>query len=572
MNLEFENQGTSTFLVYQLDEKDVIDTLSLGMLTNNKIPGLAPVIFTQLDNTKYIKYNVSAKVPVQQLFSRAVNKKRLLGVFNGIVNAMLSAEEYMIDINSILVDLNYMFTDVTTCETILISLPIDSVAMTSTASDIGTLFKNIVFSTQFDQTENCDYVAKLINYLNGTSVFTLEGFKEILDSLGGIAPQQMAPAQPVQQPMQPQMAPQMPQQMAQPQVQQAAPVQPAMPPQQMTPPPVAKPVNVPNNKNAAPQQMNIPPKANVPAGQPVPPVPAVPANPADKGEKQMSMFSLLCHYNKENAELYKAQKQERKAAQAAKKAAGNPPAADNGFAVPNQPAGGNVGFAVPGMPQAAPAPMAMPGAKVPTPAPVQPPKAAPTPQPVQAPMQPQMPQAPKPMAVNAPVPQQAPMQKQPPVAVPTSAPVAPQMPQAPVQPAMPPQMPPMSQANFGETTVLGVSNNIGETTVLGLSAVNTEVKSYLIRTKNNEKILVDKPVFRIGKEKSYVDYFISDNTAISRSHANIVTKDGKYYIVDTNSTNHTYVNNTMLQSNVETELTSGTRIKLANEEFEFILA
>lgn len=37
--------------------------------------------------------------------------------------------------------------------------------------------------------------------------------------------------------------------------------------------------------------------------------------------------------------------------------------------------------------------------------------------------------------------------------------------------------------------------------------------------KNNEKIKLVKPVFRIGKEKSYVDYFIGDNTTVSRSHA-----------------------------------------------------
>ena len=80
---------------------------------------------------------------------------------------------------------------------------------------------------------------------------------------------------------------------------------------------------------------------------------------------------------------------------------------------------------------------------------------------------------------------------------------------------------------------------------------------------------MNKPIFRIGKEKSYVDYFVGDNTAVSRSHANIITREGKYYIVDTNSTNHTYVNGEMIQSNVETPLTHGTKIRLANEEFEF---
>ena len=76
---------------------------------------------------------------------------------------------------------------------------------------------------------------------------------------------------------------------------------------------------------------------------------------------------------------------------------------------------------------------------------------------------------------------------------------------------------------------------------------------------------------RIGKERSYVDYFIGDNTAISRSHANIITRDGVYFIVDTNSTNHTFVNGTMIQSNVETTITHGDTIRLANEDFEFKL-
>ena len=61
----FENQGTHTFLVYTVAEDDVIDSMSLGMLTNNKIHGLAHTLFTQMDATKYIKYDVSAKISVK---------------------------------------------------------------------------------------------------------------------------------------------------------------------------------------------------------------------------------------------------------------------------------------------------------------------------------------------------------------------------------------------------------------------------------------------------------------------------------------------------------------------------
>lgn len=68
MKFTFENQGTNTYLVYTVQPEDTIDTMSLGMLTNNKILGLAPTQFMQMDTVKYIKYNVSARVSAKQFF------------------------------------------------------------------------------------------------------------------------------------------------------------------------------------------------------------------------------------------------------------------------------------------------------------------------------------------------------------------------------------------------------------------------------------------------------------------------------------------------------------------------
>ena len=125
--------------------------------------------------------------------------------------------------------------------------------------------------------------------------------------------------------------------------------------------------------------------------------------------------------------------------------------------------------------------------------------------------------------------------------------------------------------DFGDTTDLRGINLNGDTTVLNQSMMKQQmqINPYLVRAKNNEKVPLNKPVFRIGKERSYVDYFIGDNTAISRSHANIVSHDGAYYVVDTNSTNHTYVNGVMIQSNSEVKLEHGAKLRFANEEFEF---
>lgn len=92
---------------------------------------------------------------------------------------------------------------------------------------------------------------------------------------------------------------------------------------------------------------------------------------------------------------------------------------------------------------------------------------------------------------------------------------------------------------------------------------------FLTRLSTGEVTSIDKPVFRIGKEKSYVDFFISSNQAVSRSHADIISRGMKYYVCDLNSTNHTYINDRILEPKVEAEIMDGDILRLANEEFVF---
>lgn len=517
MNFTYENQGTNTYIVYQVGADEQVDSMSLGMITNNKIIGFVPTIFMQQDNTKYFKYNISSKVSADQFLMGNVNKKRLLGVFNGIINAMLSAEEYMIDVNSICLDLKYVFTDVSTCETTLICLPV--INDDTEIIDLKAFFKNIVFSTQFDQTENCDYVAKLINYLNSASVFSLVDFKDLLSEIEQgekvvQKPVEEVVVKPSVQPVVAQTAQPVVKTIPQPAVQQT--VQASVQQAVVAPQPVVQKENVAQNVGfAIPGAPEASGQKSVSQETPV---------QAELDEKEMSLMYLMQHYNKENAAIYKAQQEAKKAA----KAAAAPAKKDKKESkaktkeVPNSAQGANLGFAIPGQQAASIANTS--GSVAPAPAAQQPV----VPQPASAAQQPVVPQP-----------------------VPTPQPVTPPV-------------------NFGETTVLS-SSTIGETTVLGASHVMQEIKPYLLRAKNNEKIILDKPVFRIGKEKSYVDYFIGDNTAISRSHANIIIRDGEYFVMDTNSTNHTYLNGAMLQSNVETKIAHGAKIRFANEDFEFKL-
>ena len=141
---QFENQGANTYLIYQFAENEGIDTMSLGMLTNNHISGLASAVYYQLDEIRAVKYNITAKVSLDQFFTGVVNKKRVLGVLNGIIQAMSEMEDYMMNPETVVIDPKYMFVNVTTCEMALISIP--TTELDEERVNLGAFFKDLVFT------------------------------------------------------------------------------------------------------------------------------------------------------------------------------------------------------------------------------------------------------------------------------------------------------------------------------------------------------------------------------------------------------------------------------------------
>ena len=487
--------------------------MTLGMITNNTIPGVAHASYTQLDTTKYVKFNITAKISLKQLLEGAVNRHRLVGVFLGICNALQNADDYMLDRSSFLYDADKIFVNVSTLEVSLICVPVMN--LVQNIPDVGMLFKNIMFSAQFDTSENTEYVGKIINKLNNPAGFLLEEFKGMLEALSGKAsasaaqPEQSQEQTPTAQPavaMQqapvPQQAPAM-QQSPVPQqapAMQQSPVSQQAPTMQQTPPTQGSVSgqNVMPSPNAAPAQ-NIPPAQNRPSVQ-------------EQQKPQKKGFGLFGS-SKAPKEPKTDKKVDKKTEKPDKKV--------------NKKAQPMANMAIPGVLQTIP--QSVPAQSKPGQATSQP-SASAQPAPVQA----------------------------------ASAGVQSAMPGS----VIPGQSSQPVPVNFGETTVLGGGAAIGETTVLGMNPVST-VQPYLVRIRTDEHIPLTKPVFRIGKERSYVDYFVSDNSAVSRSHANFINRNGRYYVVDTNSTNHTFVDNQQIESNVEREITHGMRVRLADEEFEF---
>ena len=591
----YENQGQNTYLVYQFDDRP-IDTMALGMLTNNKIKGFAPAIYTEIDNQKFIKYNVSSHVTLSKLFMGDVRKMRLLKTFVNIVDAMQMLDAYMLDRRTIMLDRDYIYVDASTSDVSMICVPVvDEFA----PIDEREFFKNIIFSVSFAANENGDYVARILAYLNSVELFQLQDFKKMLEGLMSEQPavgmQNVQPAMgapymqnnPYQQT--PAGAPAQPQMNMKPAVMQqpVPPVQPQNRPTDIGQEPAIQNVYVSSGASAkdiklakreemlkqqeeeraremaknpiAPENVDmgfaVPGMStNQYASKPKAAAPAVPAKKASKGKKNsgsseddISLFYLMQHYSKENKEKYKAAKERKKSGNTATEA----PVAKKQASVIK--------------------PMAASAVQQP---PVSNPYQA-------APAQPQAPVMNNPYQA-APVQPQAPAMANPYQAAPAQ-PQAPAMnspyqtalaqPQAPVMnnPYPAPQMPAMGgmQDDYDQTTLIKNTGNTDDagTTVLN-AATKVERHPYLYQVKNGRKIYLDKKTNRIGKNREVVDICIDGNPAISRCHAIFYRVDDACYIEDLNSTNGTFVDDQQITSNCKTMVRVGSRVKLGDEEFE----
>ncbi|GMQ57664.1 DUF6382 domain-containing protein [Vallitalea sediminicola] len=100
--------------------------------------------------------------------------------------------------------------------------------------------------------------------------------------------------------------------------------------------------------------------------------------------------------------------------------------------------------------------------------------------------------------------------------------------------------------------------------------LNIEAEPYLLSKDGDivNKVIIASNPFIIGKLDSQVDYIV-ENSSVSRIHCKIINEDEKYYIIDLNSKNGTYLDEERLVSNKKYQLHDGTHVAISNCEYTF---
>lgn len=524
MGFIYETQGNITFLVYELSGDESLEPMTMGMLENNRIEGVIPAVYTQMDERRLLKYNVSARVSLKQYFSGSVAKRQMLGILSSLVSAFLAAEEYMLEPKFFELNPEWIFVDVSHVKAGMICLPLEREEEEEQVR-LDEFFKRLVFGVRFDTAEDSGYVAKLISFLNGGRTFSLQEFQKLLKEL--MKGESASPAAEKQS----RISGDSPAALAQQRGNSGFGAGAVLQPGSAGIPGAAQPGSGPQPGQPGMPAQGIPGQET--SGQPgaVPAAPLAPDGQAEQGKKQK--FSLFGSKKEKTPKKEKPVKEkkikEKKAKEkpvkekkslfsGKKKEKGAQPAYAAGFQIPGQPA-----------------PMPRAG------------------MPADAPQMRSGTSASAGALAGAPVPG------------PQAAALGGM--RTPSGPAQPVRTVP---GNFGSTVVLNGGESAG--TVVLSAQPDLHPRAWLLRVRNSQRMYLDKNVVRMGSDQSYVDLVIPDNRAVSRSHADIICQEDGYYVRDNNSTNHTYLNGQTVAPGQLVRLEDGARLRLADEDFEVHLA
>ncbi len=527
-----ENYGSNAFLVQKLDAADALDSTCLGMLSSNEIDGVAKVIFNQVDGDRYLKYNVTSKIPMKQLFGRRINKSQLLSTFIGICDALLIADDYMLPQSSFLIDSEYIYVDVNKKKVMLLCVPLES---QDVQPDLKAFFKNELVEANTDPNENGDYVVRILDYIKSAPQISLASFRSFLISLRDNSSSN--PGKSTQSPgltddhhrNEPHETP-------------LTPKNPVWPDDR------EKPAG--NKPNAGNGRGEIPSAGGPHSGA---------KNSKEKGQssdtptagddaKPMSLLYLLQHYSAENLEAYKAQKGKKDSSAEKAKPSDknkNKSSAGSGLASKLGLSGSKKNKASSGQKTAG---FAIPGMDTP-------------------PVLPDSPGESKPGKGKSA--EKVPYEYK---AQPSDNGARVDDDKSQTRPTVKAKEPYSQQQPVVKTTIWNDDDFDAPTEDAdrGLMMAAAGIP-YLLRLSNQEKVYITKPQFRIGRGSQYPDYNIFDNRAVGHSHAIIVKRDSGYYVMDTNSKNHTFVDGdpTPIPPNTEVKLEHGMKVQFANEAFEF---
>lgn len=165
------------FLTFNIDNDASLDEEILDFLEDEEPKEIVPVIFEEGEEFDTFSYNITDKIRLNELSGQEINAEMVLKVLHGLVLALIDMAEYRIPLSYLVLNRNYIYVD-SDYKVDFICIPLEEM---QEDVDINVFLRNFLASLRFDSSENGDYVAKILSYVNNPAIFNLRNFVALIE-------------------------------------------------------------------------------------------------------------------------------------------------------------------------------------------------------------------------------------------------------------------------------------------------------------------------------------------------------------------------------------------------------
>lgn len=182
MNLNFKQQsvGETVYLVLDIDDANSagsfeIDTFAMNMMAHNRIANIVQAQIVRINERRQLQFNITGLVKLNGRISMPRPKREVLGILNSILNAFEEVDAYMLDMNHLFLDWEYIYMDgQENC--MLMYLPFDH----GFHKDKIEFLQEIVGRIQPDYQEKDPYLFDIMNAFSREAIQKLSDFREMI--------------------------------------------------------------------------------------------------------------------------------------------------------------------------------------------------------------------------------------------------------------------------------------------------------------------------------------------------------------------------------------------------------
>lgn len=160
---QITTQENQTFLSAILEENEILNNSAKQILTQNDLPGVAELFFSQRNDVQTIRYEITSKMSMDNYFNHMMTRKNILAIIKSMVETVLSADDYLLSADRFLLEPEYVFIENNTYEASLIYLPINGI---EPRGDLRSCILQLLMSVCYDDADDNAYIAHIITLLN----------------------------------------------------------------------------------------------------------------------------------------------------------------------------------------------------------------------------------------------------------------------------------------------------------------------------------------------------------------------------------------------------------------------